>query len=138
MNFKRGRREDPDSGEYRQLSWQSLLLMGLSNSEVKGAIIVSWRITNAVMLLWITGWLGTFGYPGPARATEIAVVKEEARLGRIEGLESRMFDLRVKQCEALKANQSPRVFTVQLQQLIDRYYALTQRSPTLPSCEELK
>lgn len=99
---------------------------------------MSWRITNAVMILWVTGWLGTFGYPGPARATEMTAVKEEARVARIEGLEARMFDLRVKQCEALKANESPRVFTIQLQQLMERYWSLTQRQPQLPSCEELR
>lgn len=131
-------RRDPETGEYRSLSWQSLLLMGLNNSEVRGAIIVSWRITQAVMILWVTGWLSTFGYPGPARATEMTAVKEEARLARIEGLEQRMFDLRVKQCEALKANESPRVFTIQLQQLMDRYWALTLRQPALPTCEELR
>lgn len=131
-------KRDPDTGEYRSLSWQALLLMGLNNSEVKGAIIVSWRITNAVMILWVTGWLSSFGYPGPARATEMTSVKDEARVTRIEGLEARMFDLRVKQCEALKANESPRVFTVQLQNLLDRYWALTQRAPSLPTCEELR
>jgi len=131
-------RRDVETGEYRSLSWQSLLLMGLNNAEVKGAIIVSWRITNAIMILWMTGWLSTFGYPGPARATEISTVKEEARQTRLEGLESRMFDLRVKQCEALKASESPRVFTIQLQQLMDRYFQLTQRQPNLPTCEELR
>jgi hypothetical protein len=131
-------RRDPETGEYRSLSWQSLLLMGLSNSEVRGAIIVSWRIIQAVMILWVTGWLTTFGYPGPARATEMASVKDEARITRVEGLEARMFDLRVKQCEALKAGESPRVFTIQLQQLLDRYWALTLRQPSLPSCEELR
>jgi hypothetical protein len=131
-------RRDPNTGEYRSLSWQSLLLMGLSNSEVKGAIIVSWRITNAVMILWVTGWLSAFGFPGPARAAEVAAAREEARLARIEGLEARMFDLRVKQCEAIKAGESARIYTIQLQQLMDRYFGLTQRQPSLPICEELR
>jgi hypothetical protein len=132
------RNRDPETGEYRSLSWQALLLMGLNNDQVKGAIIVSWRVTNAVCLLWITGLLGVFGYPGPARAIEMMTIKDEARLARVEVIEQRMFDLRVKQCEAIKANESPRVYTIQLQQLIDRYWQLTQRQPVLPLCEELR
>lgn len=136
MNIRN--QKDPETGEYRTLSWQAILLMGLNNDQVKGAIIVSWRITNAVALLWITGWLGTFGFPGPARALEVLAIKDEARLARIEVIEQRMFDLRVKQCEAIKASESPRVYTIQLQQLIDRYWQLTQRQPVLPICEELR
>jgi hypothetical protein len=132
----RWRNQESDDN-YRALTWQSLLLMGLNSSEVRGAIIVSWRITNAVALLWVTGWLGTFGYPGPARAIEMNIIKEEARSTRLEGLEARMFDLRVKQCEALKAGESQRAFTVQLQQLQEKYASLTMRRLDLPTCQEL-
>lgn len=131
------KRRDPDTGEYRQLTWQSLLLMGLTNAEVRGAIIVSWRIINAVALLWLAGWLSSVGFPGPVRAAEMESVKNETRDTRIEGLEARMFDLQVKKCEALKANQSQRAYTIQLQGLADKYRMLTNREPLLPTCQEL-
>lgn len=131
-------RRDPDSGEYRHLSWQSLIVMGLTNDQVKGAIIVSWRITNLIALLWITGMLSSAGYPGPVRASEVESMKNEARDTRLEVIEARLFDLRIEQCRAIKAGESPRVYTVQIQEQWSKYLLLTKgREPRLPSCTEL-
>jgi hypothetical protein len=76
-------------------------------------------------------------FAGFAHASDQKADQRVNLVSRLEQLDWRMFDLRVKQCEAIKKQESPRVFTWQLDQLVKVYYDLTTRYPQLPSCEQI-
>lgn len=78
------------------------------------------------------------GFSGFAYASDLLPVQSAVVSGRQEFLEGRAFELRVKQCEAIDEGKSPQVYTVQLQEVLKKYYDLTKMRMDLPACQELK
>jgi len=76
-------------------------------------------------------------FAGFAYASEQHESQAQLKTARLEQLDWRLFDLRVKQCEAISKGESPRVFTWQLDQLTRVYLELSGRLPQLPSCEQI-
>lgn len=76
-------------------------------------------------------------FSGFAYASEQAESQRQVLATRLEQLEWRMFDLRVKQCEAIKRGESPRAFTIQLEQQMHTYRELKRADPRLPTCSEI-
>lgn len=74
---------------------------------------------------------------GFAYASEQKEAEHQVLATRLEQLEWRMFDLRVKQCEAIKKSESPQAFTVQLVQQLATYRKISNKEPKLPQCDEL-
>lgn len=78
------------------------------------------------------------GFSGFALASDVTTIQTAVSSTRQESLEGRAFELRVKQCEAIESGKSPQAFTVQLQDLLRKYYDLTKQRMELPTCQELK
>lgn len=76
-------------------------------------------------------------FSGFAYASDQEESQKQVMATRLEQLEWRMFDLRVKQCEAIKRGESPRAFTIQLEQQLHTYRELKRAEPRLPSCSEI-
>jgi hypothetical protein len=76
-------------------------------------------------------------FPGFASAGDMEAVYIQNKAARLEQLQWRMFELRVKQCEAIDKGESPRVFTVQLEEQQRTYRALTNGTYSLPDCREI-
>jgi hypothetical protein len=77
-------------------------------------------------------------YPGFAYASDVQEAKSESRANRIESLQWRMFELRVKQCVAIDKGDSPRAFTIQMEVQQEKFHALTNSYHPLPDCLSLK
>lgn len=78
-------------------------------------------------------------FAGFADASDIEIIRMQNKTSRLEQLQWRMFELRVKQCEAIVKGESSRAFTVQLEESQRTYLTLTNgMTYTLPMCEELK
>jgi len=125
------RRHDPETGQYKELTWWGLATFGLSNDQVRGAIVVGYRVLTVAALLGAYGLLGPFGFGGFASASE-------AKEARIALLDSEIFELRIKQCQALDQGQSPLVYTVRLNEKWREYTNLVGHEPKVPDCRELK
>lgn len=74
---------------------------------------------------------------GYALASDQNTVRQQVVATRLEQLEWRMFDLRVKQCEAIKRGESPQIFTIQLEQQMKVYREISGKEPQLPGCNQL-
>lgn len=124
-------REDEETDEIRQLTWQSLLTLGLTNEQLKGAIIVSHRVVTVAAILGAYGLLSPLGFDGFAFAGE-------SKEARIEALDTEIFELRIKQCQAFEERSSPIAYTIRLNEKRKKFEELTGRQPRIPTCEELK
>lgn len=56
---------------------------------------------------------------------------------RVDIMQSRLLDLRIRQCSAIKALQGGAFFAGQIRLQADQYLQLTGRPYSPPSCEEL-
>jgi hypothetical protein len=121
----------PDLNEDREISWWGVATLGLSNEQVKGAIIVTYRVVSTAALLGAYGLLGPVGYGGFASASDAKEV-------RIDALDSEIFEIRVKQCEALDQGKSALVYTIRFNEKWRVYVNLTGHEPKVPECRELK
>lgn len=95
-------------------------------------IFVSLTSLSLVALAAITFLGNGFAYAKDQKSTEKQVVAT-----RLEQLEWRMFDLRVKQCDSIKRGESPQVYTIQLGQLMKNYREISGKEPDLPKCEQV-
>lgn len=113
-----------------------LLMVGLTDEQAKGAVVVGWRMLLVVHILFACGWLAWAGLPGFAYAADVTSVRNDVSSIKVELLESRIFDTRVRQCESTTAE--PRTFyREKLQELLRKYRELTAADYRLPSCGEL-
>jgi hypothetical protein len=126
------KRHDPDTGEFKEVSFTGALLLGLTNEQVKGAIIVGWRVTTAL------GLLGAYGLLGPIPGLSGFAYADETKATRIDALDSELFELRIKQCQALDQGVSALVYTVRLNEKWRTYVQLVGHEPKVPDCKELK
>lgn len=57
------------------------LLEGLTESQVKGVIRVSWRAALVIHIAWVCGWLAFIGIPAPfARADSVAKLERNTNV----------------------------------------------------------
>lgn len=78
-----------------------------------------------------------WAFPGFASAQDQHHAQTQIIETRVEQLEWRMFELRIKQCEAISRDENPRIYTIQLEQLFRTYRTLNREPPALPACREL-
>lgn len=98
---------------------------------------ILWRLGVTLALFMAYGLASVTGFPGFARADDVAALKRVQIDAAAEVVAQNIFDTRVRQCGA--SSPEARVFYAErLQGLINRYFALTQRvySP-IPACGEL-
>lgn len=88
---------------------------------------------HIVLACGLTPWFAGFAYASDQKTAQIQIAEL-----RVESLEERMFDLRVKQCEAIDKGESPRQYTIRLEDLLRKYWDLKKERPPLPVCAELK
>jgi hypothetical protein len=56
---------------------------------------------------------------------------------RVELLQDRLLELRIRQCDAVKAFQPADFFAKQITEQAGKYQELTNAQPNLPTCQEL-
>jgi len=93
---------------------------------------VSWRVATAV------GLLGAYGLLGPVPGLSGFAYADDSKAVRVDALDSEIFELRVKQCQAIEQGQSPLVYTVRLNEKWRTYVGLVGHDPKVPDCRELK
>jgi hypothetical protein len=97
-----------------------------------------WEVFVSITSMGLVGVaVLTFIGNGFALAKDQRSTEKQVIATRLEQLEWRMFDLRVKQCEAIKRGESPQVYTVQLAEQMKTYRAIAGRDPDLPRCEQV-
>lgn len=98
---------------------------------------ILWRLMVTLALLMAYGLASITGFPGFARADDVALLRQTQIDAAAEIIAQNIFDTRVRQCGA--ASPEARLFYAErLQTLTNRYFALTRRmySP-IPACGEL-
>lgn len=83
-----------------------------------------------VLCLLATAAMAGYGVRTFANNKDVTAIK-------VELLQSRLLDLRIEQCKAIKSGQPSRFFAGQVQEQIEKYRVLTGQEPPLPSCEEI-
>jgi hypothetical protein len=115
---------------------EDMITVGMTQAQIQGAFIMSWRLLTLVFILGSFGAFAPFGLWGGFASAD---TKSIVTTTRVEYLEGRMFDLKVKQCTALEEGKPTTVYTVQLQELNRKYKDLTGvYYKELPACVELK
>lgn len=113
-----------------------LLMAGLTDEQAKGAVVVGWRALLVLHIAVACGWMAWAGMPGFAYASDVTSVRNDVSSIKVELLEQRIFDTRLRQCESTSAE--PRTFyREKLQELMRKYRELTAADYRLPGCEEL-
>lgn len=112
-------RKGDQDGHYR---WQWLVSMKL------------WGLF--LFCVWAAGGFVAFGLDGFARADDVQTLQQEVRETRITALESQLFELRLKQCQAEGALRA--ALSEQLAKRNRDYYELTGAHYPLPLCEDLR
>lgn len=106
-------------------------------------VLVEWLLQSLSVrqLCWvcviITMGALSYGVRTYASNSAVTALSGEIQEIRIQLLEERAFDLRVKQCKALEANQPAGVYRERLQELLRQYFARTGAKYDLPECREL-
>lgn len=106
--------------------------------------LVRWRLAVFAVLvvmighvIWACGWLDRFGVGGGfAYAADMIRVSDDVSSIKVELIEQKLFDTRVRQCSA--QSREPRIFySEKLQELMRRYRELTESDYNPPQCTEL-
>lgn len=82
------------------------------------------------LCLLCTFGAGLYGVNTFAKDSEVKQI-------RVELLQQRLLDLRIRQCDAVRLLQPASFFAGQITDQSDKYEALTGRKPELPTCQEL-
>jgi hypothetical protein len=95
-----------------------------------------WLVVLAMIVVSFGVWPAV--YPGFANAEDQQQVQSDIGDLRVEALTTRIFNLRVSQCQAIKDGKSAAAYTVQLTEQLLLYEKLTGKVyQNLPKCEEL-
>jgi hypothetical protein len=129
------------------MDWWQVLTQGMSREQVKGAIMMSWRLIILSQALWIWGFLEPIGLPQPfarvgtvvALQTDVKSIVDGLQADRIDRLEADIFSARRQQCEAIKigTEEQKRQYGDRLNELINKYRRITQTYPRVPGCDEV-
>lgn len=83
-------------------------------------------------VLCLLGTIGLYTYTVQTFASN-----DEVKAINVKFTESILFDLRIKQCEALRREQSGAAYRSKIQELLREYRLLTGGEYDIPQCEEL-
>ncbi len=116
------------------------------SGDAEGSSITAWRWTVAVTLgatalslaahIALACGLITAVHPGFALASDVMAIREERRAERETDLETKILDVRQKQCmsdDTVKA-----LHTQTLQKMLVEYNKLTDRQYPLPGCADFR
>jgi hypothetical protein len=129
------------------MDWLQVITQGMSKEQIKGALMMSWRITLLGQALWLWGFLDPVGLPQPfAKVSVVAGLQSDVKsiveglqIDRIDRLEADIFIARRQQCEAIKlgTEEQKRQYGDRLNDLINKYKRITQMYPRVPGCDEV-
>lgn len=85
------------------LKW---LFVDLTDEQIKGVVTMAWRGLLIIHIAWACGWFSYIGIPGFATASETQDMKTQIASLRVEALEGKLFDTRLKQC-AIEVTGTP-------------------------------
>jgi hypothetical protein len=117
------------------------------NDDSASESVVLWRWLMAGVVCFVLfgyGGLHLAAYgalpfvTGFASESEVLKLKDDLTASRIDYIENTAFQLRIRQCEVISEHKSPRVYTVQIEELNKKFRELTGQNLTLPTCGELK
>jgi len=115
------------------------LLFGLSETQIDGIFTFSWRAIIVFHIAWACGWLGAFGLGGGfAAAADVEKFKNEVSSMKLEILEEQIWDSRVRQCEAINAQQNSTAYGKRLSVLLGEYRFRTKQEYQLLPCSEYR
>ena len=106
--------------------------------------VIKWRLAVFATIIvivahamWGHGWLSGIGLgDGYAYADSLKSVRADVSQIQAALTEQRIFDLRIRQCEA-DTQEQKRFYTQRVQELMNEYRAITGTEYRLPACEEL-
>ena len=95
-------------------------------------------------MVWVCGWIGFTGLEAPfARASDLRVTSDQLTViasqlqeDRIERLELAIQTVRGQQCRTAVDSPARQNYTDRLNELYNKYWALTKREPHVPRCDE--
>lgn len=85
----------------------------------------------------LLGVMGTYGLNTFAKTGMVQHLSDEVKGVRVELLQQRLLDLRIRQCESIRAQQSAQFFARQITEQSGKYRELVHAPPDLPTCTEL-
>lgn len=121
----------------------------VAGSEEDAERIWKWRlllavtvVTNALLTVVHIAWACSLlpGLAGFAMAGEVREIAETQKAAATEILEQRLFDTRLRQCEAVENGAAPAVlqtYATQMFALKKRYMRLTGQAYEVPLCSEI-
>lgn len=94
-----------------------------------------WVIFFCVHIAWACSWLP--GVTGFAMASDVGKLQSAVQTIIVSQVRGSLFEVRVQQCEALKAGRPTTVYAEKLQDLLADYEDLTGDLYPLPACVDL-
>ncbi len=113
-----------------------MLTDGIKKEHTPSIAAFFWRIVLIVFVSWSLGSFGGMGFDGFARAGEVRQVTADLRNIRIEQIEARLFETRIKQCAAT-TDDARQFYREKIQGLLKLYADLTGHLYEIPKCDEL-
>jgi hypothetical protein len=114
--------DDAHPDEHRRWRW-SISIVSIATV---GALVVHIALAYGYLAIM---------HPGFAKADDLVQLKLEWREAREADLESRILDLRVKQCQA--SSTVKHLYTDSLQKIMVQYTKMSGRQYPLPNCQDL-
>lgn len=115
----------------------SWLLVGMTEEQAKGAIIMGWRGLIVAHILWACGWTGYIGLTGGfALAADFEAFKQESKARRSKELVTELLDTKAKNCAAV--GTAWRLYYTAYNDLRTEYLQLTGREFPDPPCDNFK
>lgn len=114
--------------------------LGLTKEQQRLIVRSGWVLFVSFHIAWVCGWLAVLGMGSPfALADEQKQLAEVIKGDRIDRLEHDILGIRQDQCKAYKEGNMPaeRLYAERLQELLNKYYSLTQRNARVPACDEV-
>lgn len=114
-----------------------LITLGIPENIRTPLVNILWRFGVTIALMMAYGLATVTGFPGFARADDVAALKRAQLDATAEVLAQNIFDTRVRQCGATSP-EARHFYAERLQGLVDRYFNLMQRVyAPIPACGEL-
>ena len=115
--------------------------LGLSDKQIKLLIRVGWVLTVSNALIWVTGLYALIGlgHAPYASASEVSEQRLAVREIRVQLIEERILETRIKQCKAWAENNefAKQYYWEKLNTLMSQYYELKQQNYAIPECREI-